>query len=320
MRRFLSGTGIIALTLGVAMGPAASSFGITDETRVTSTSTTIGASPFDEFPGFGRSVEGSLRDDTIALWETFRRETIVRTCMSDAGFEYAIDVAYPPEAVIEVARRLGVQPEQREDVQDDFNQEFVASLNAEDADRYYRTLLDETSAALQSFEASEGLVPEGSNPASFAAGGCKGRATSAIAGVWSARRSIEADLAGLRAQVSRAARPAYQACVAGLDVAVDDPASLETKLNQTGLNNPWSLALREALGRCDSVWRTAYHAAEAALSNGLIEANKAMFDRHSELYSDAANVISADQEFLSFLSREAGEAASDLATDHNHSS
>ena len=57
----------------------------------------------DGYPGFSRTPEGAVRDDTIAFWEAFQREQLRQTCMADDGFDYFALVAFPEEATIQVA-------------------------------------------------------------------------------------------------------------------------------------------------------------------------------------------------------------------------
>jgi hypothetical protein len=67
-------------------------------------------SPFalDQYPGFGRSADAALRDDTIAYWEAFQREQVIADCMAAAGFAYVLDVAFPTEAVVAIAEGQGL--------------------------------------------------------------------------------------------------------------------------------------------------------------------------------------------------------------------
>jgi hypothetical protein len=57
--------------------------------------TTLSATSLDRYPGFGQSAEAVRRDETIAYWEAFQRELLIRECMGEAGFDYAPAVAFP---------------------------------------------------------------------------------------------------------------------------------------------------------------------------------------------------------------------------------
>lgn len=83
--------------------------------------------PLDPYPGFGRTAEAALRDDTIAFWEAYKQEVFVKACMENAGFQYLEDALYPGEVVQEIARSLGVAPELEGPIPLEVNDAYKAS-------------------------------------------------------------------------------------------------------------------------------------------------------------------------------------------------
>jgi hypothetical protein len=156
------------------------------------------SSPLDAYPGFGRSPQAMLRDDTIAYWEAYQREVFVADCMADAGFSYAPAVAYPTEAMqrvaenvrppeVEARARAAASPEEQNRVDEQ-------ALPPADRDLYHRTLVGETAADIDA-AARDGAAPDGQG-ADFATGGCVGQAHDAIPSIWDARRAMGPALAG----------------------------------------------------------------------------------------------------------------------------
>ena len=73
-------------------------------------STPVERSNLSEVPGFGATNQAAARDDAIAFYEAFQRESLVQACMARTGFDYRVEVAYPDGVVLEVASYLGVEP------------------------------------------------------------------------------------------------------------------------------------------------------------------------------------------------------------------
>jgi hypothetical protein len=148
--------------------------------------------PLDAYPGFGRTAQAMLRDDTIAYWEAYQRELVVVDCMEEAGLSYAPDVAYPTAAMRRVAENLPtaeIEPDAPAAVPpDDQNRAYEGALPSGERDRYTRTLYGETAADIDA-AALEGAAPDGRGT-DFATGGCRGRARAAVASLWDARRVL----------------------------------------------------------------------------------------------------------------------------------
>ena len=163
---------------------------------------TLSATSLEGYAGFGRSPDAVQRDETIAYWEAFRREQLVRECMADAGFDYVPAVAFPTGDMLEVAGSLGVEgsptvglsplssPVSR-------NRDYEQALPAEERERYNQTLLGESAADVAEAD-STGVVPDRRRAEEFATGGCYGRAREAVPGIWEAPRALAAEMDAMR--------------------------------------------------------------------------------------------------------------------------
>jgi hypothetical protein len=149
----------------------------------------------DAYPGFGRTPQAMVRDDTIAYWEAYRRELVVADCMADAGFSYTPAVAYPTGAIQRIAENLpapdgeAAAPATRPDEQ---NRAYEQALAPGDRDGYFRTLSGETAADIDA-AARTGAAPDGRG-ADFATSGCLGTAHDTIPSIWDARRAVAPSL------------------------------------------------------------------------------------------------------------------------------
>jgi hypothetical protein len=164
---------------------------------------TLSTTSLDQYPGFGQSTEAVLRDETIAYWEAFQREHLIRECMGQAGFDYAPAVAFPTGDLREVAEGLGVQdrvsPFELPGASSPaaLNRDYERGLSDRERERYNQTLLGETAAEVAETDRT-GVVPEGRRAEEFATGGCFGRAQEAVPSVWDARRDLATELDALR--------------------------------------------------------------------------------------------------------------------------
>src|SRR5690625_167665 len=104
--------------------------------------------PLDDYPGFGRSPDAVVRDDTIAYFEAYDREQHIGGCMADAGFEYTPDVEYPLDAMRTVAASLDVDTVDADaglDHPAEENQAYEDALSVDEREAYYQTLYGERS-------------------------------------------------------------------------------------------------------------------------------------------------------------------------------
>lgn len=147
----------------------------------------------ESYPGFGKSEDFALRDDTIALWETFEREEAVSDCMVAAGFEYSPDVAYPDDRMAAIARSLQiVRAEEPAADPSALNDAVRAKLDADRLDQYFLALHGKTEAALTVDDQSGGESKD-----ELAPGGCVDAAAEEVGSIWTLRRQLEPQLAEL---------------------------------------------------------------------------------------------------------------------------
>ena len=169
----------------------------------TETQTTQTLSQLDSYAGFGQSAEAVQRDETIAYWEAFQREQLVRECMADAGFDYAPAVAFPAGDQREVAQSLGVTEEQTALSPSEvvpparWNRDYERALPDQERERYSRSLLGESAADVAEADRT-GVVPAGRRADEFATGGCLGEAEAAVPSIWDTRRDLAPELDALR--------------------------------------------------------------------------------------------------------------------------
>ena len=165
---------------------------------VTSSSNPARPQSLSEIPGFRTSTEGRVADDTIALWQAFSREEHVQDCMSQAGLDYSIDVAFPAGAMLAVTDLLGIDDNvgsvsegvgqggaqqglledlAQQGLLEDLTTPDISPVPVAEDDQYFMTLFGE-SAADVALVNSTGFLPEGRND--FAQGGCVGASWDAI--------------------------------------------------------------------------------------------------------------------------------------------
>jgi hypothetical protein len=255
--------------------------------------------PLDAYPGFGRTSAAAQRDDAIAAWEAFRREQHVSNCMRRAGFTYVEEMAFPEEALREVARGLGVSRSAARSVAPaDVNVRARADLTAEKLNGYYLALYNETAQAIADAEASGGV---GTTP-EFATGGCVAEAEAAVGSIWSVYRQLQDEMDALREQVTADAGPAYADCArAQAGVAATSPGVLESLLDDPGRSGVDAARVRSAFETCTGVWETAYRAAQDARLAGFVDAHASVLQPLKDRYATALKTLSADTEFRAFL-------------------
>lgn len=282
--------------------------------------------PLDDYPGFGRSPDAVLRDDTVAYYEAWEREQHVADCMASAGFEYEPDVLYPLESTLDVADELDAAAPSL-DEQDiahpaDVNEAIQGDLGADDRDGYYQALVGETADAWD--EAMDtGEVPHDD----FGYGGCVGEAQDTVGSVWTARLGMEPEFEQLRDEIAASAqlestREEYATCTAEAGVRAEGPDELEEALataEEAVLNGDASSldsgevsddieAIDDAAQACNDVWAEGYQLAELSAAEALVERNAEVLTAQAEQYAGVLEDIAADDEFTAYLGERAALA------------
>lgn len=252
-------------------------------------------SPFDQYVGFGRTDDSIARDNKIALWEAFKREQYVASCMRDAGFHHQPSPEYPPAEVIAVADRLAVVPLAEGPSPKSANEDYVATLEPTDRDDYYMTLYGESASSMDQARArgGEGVSDD------FATGGCVGNADKAIGSIWDLRRSVEGDMTDLRSEVASLISDAYGDCAAKFGVSASNPGDLE-RIEPSGTSSDDDI-IEKVLTGCVSVWDSEHARVEAVLGAEFIQRHQAQFDRQWETYTEVEAEISQDTAFLTYI-------------------
>ena len=254
----------------------------------------------DSIPGLGRSPDAVLRDDAIAYWEAWKRDLEVQECMSAQGFVWEPEAAYPPEVADDVARYLGVAPLRSgsRDTAVVRNDRRATALGAAVRNRYFRTLLGESAAAIDFLEKSGGQLPPGESAAGFATGGCRGKADAAVGSVWDLRRDLSDDMASLLDEARSApdfvdAQDEYQRCVQRHGLAgVRSPADVDRALEE---GDDRALAAAES---CSTIWLKADEEASARAANALLQAHPVALERQRNTYARAVDQMREDSDFL----------------------
>jgi hypothetical protein len=267
------------------------------------------AFPLDSYEGFGRSPQGTLRDDTIAYREAFQREVDVAECMSDAGFDYAPAVAFPTDRVVEIATHLGV-PANGAPVASETptgrNRAYADSLSTGDRERYFQTLLGESAADVAEAEAT-GEIPHGRGP-DFATRGCRGAAAEAIPTIWDRQRplrqQLDEDIAA--SPELGAARSQYRRCAEGAgDIAASDPGDARRVALADSSETD---AAMEVLTACEPGWAIGYDRAATSTATRFADEHADELSAIERHYDTALDDIRQDDGFLTYLSEQAAPA------------
>lgn len=294
---------------------------------VISGASAFGDSPFplDKYPGFGRSADAALRDDTVAYWEAFQREQLIADCMAVAGFAYVLDVAFPTEAVVAIAEGQGLVSSEAGMLADTSpsarNDAYVEALSATERDRYFQTLYAERAGDIMMAEET-GRIPDGRGD-DFARGGCFGDAEAAIPGIWHLPRQLSDELEAMRASIDdsaelRDARRQYAACTrrsASLDA--DHPASLEAVVDDGG---PQAAAAATALAGCADIWSSGYRRAAEVAAETFATAHAGLLAAIEAQYAGVVDTIREDAAFRAYLTERIASdtAVEDVYRDENH--
>ena len=264
-------------------------------------------SPLDRYPGFGQSAEAALRDDTIALWEAHQREVLTAKCMEQVALAYEPAVAFPSDAVVAVARGLGIEP--NSDAAGlvpavERNNQLEGSMRPEDRERYFQSLYGESAEDVLGSRAS-GEVPE--DDPGFATGGCVGEAARSLPGLWELRRALDPVLVGARREardhvLERNAAASYAVCAsdaAGTKVA--EPSEVEGLVADGQLDNDVG---RRVLDECDWAWREVTIAIEERAARSVLDDHGPALVEVARRYEGIMGRIAADQPFREHLANE----------------
>lgn len=272
-----------------------------------------GDHPLDPYPGFARSSNAALRDDTIAYWEAFRREEAVKSCMDNDGFEYVPAVAFPNEAMLQVARGLDVDSDQASAAAqwpEERNAAYEASLEPEEVERFNQALFGESAADIAE-AARTGFVPAGKGD-DFATRGCFGQANSAPS-IWDLRHQLSHDLDTMRRDIENSdsmiqVRVAYEGCARELGFVATSPEEIEQAMTTSADPIPGA---REVLEKCGGIWSTGYRVADWSASQRFVKEHGTELGAAASTYVDAIDTIRSDQAFLGYMAAQAALGAAE---------
>jgi hypothetical protein len=274
-------------------------------------------SPLDSYPGFARTPESAVRDDTIAYWEAYNRELSVAECMKGAGFEYRPAAAFPEEAVAAIAEGLGVSTDVPDAISPfEWNASYAANLSTDDREEYSQALSGESAQDVAAAAQTE-RIPQGRG-ANFGRGGCIGVGDAAGPSIWDLPRLLAGEIDEARTsaggpEVLSAAEDEYHECAtktAGLDVS--GPMELDAALASGAATASSASAIRAA---CDGILAELRQAAEADALVDVRNRHAAEFSEVSKRYDGVLDAIRADGDFLRYLAENASLAEAEGAAD-----
>lgn len=262
--------------------------------------------PLDGYPGWGRSTDAALRDDTIAYWEAFRRETAISSCMRAQGFEYEPGVPFPAHATIAIAQSEGVQPSKSPEKVPprERNRKYEKGLATSERDRYTRAYVGESAADVEGADQSGGPPPGRGDD--FAQGGCLGKARGSIGSVWDHRRKLSDEYDTMRRGIPFApefsdSRVSFRQCARERGVDADNPGDLEAIRADGG---PLADEATAAFTDCMAVWRSGYDQVESAATQRFVEKHQNQFDDVKKKYLGVPDEIRKDQAVRENLGKE----------------
>lgn len=263
--------------------------------------------PFDTVPGLGVSADAVVRDDQIAIWESWRRDTYVADCMREQGFRWEPQVLYPQADLVRAAAALGVQPDANSELPTNpaaDNRAQAAALGQGGRDAYSRALVGESADDIAYVDAHEGSLPPGATER-FASGGCKGDAYDAVGSVWHIKRDLAGPLAELRRDGrSTASFQQYASQYAACAVQYGVPeVSTPMDVDRVAETNPQRLpALGSVSRECSQYWSAADRAGMSALWGRFLSEHGTVIKAQQRTYENAIDTLAADRDFRTFLS------------------
>jgi hypothetical protein len=280
--------------------------------------TAVSTTSLDQYTGFGQSPDAALRDETIAYWEAFEREQLVRECMARVGLDYAPAVAFPTGDMLDVAENLGIQDQGSSPDLPGFssptswNRDYERGLSGGERERYNQTLLGESVADVVEADRT-GIVPDGRRAEEFATGGCFGEAKAAIPSIWDAQRNLGAEMDAMRQEVAGSAEMretagVYAECAeAAGGVTASGPSDLEELIAGGGARAD---AAATAYDDCAPVWAAGYERAATAAADRFVARHGDQLDTAARRYDGVMDQIAQDQDLATYLAAQVAGATS----------
>jgi len=269
-------------------------------------------SVLDRYYGLGRSRPTIVRDDAIASWTAYRQEVRVTECMRASAFEYVPALSYPTEALVEVARSLGVEPAPNPAAApDERNEAYLASLSGEQRDAYLLRLHGVTAAEFEELLTSEDSPVD----AKFDAEGCVAEATDPDERVWSLRDALQPEIEAINRWAADAAAVSYGRCVteAGGPEGITSPADLETAvLAEDGAKTGGADSTAEPahiLDLCQPDWDRAVDEHREPRYAELLERHAEAAHAHQDRFGEAEGRLREDRGYLDELAQFLGRLA-----------
>jgi hypothetical protein len=267
--------------------------------------------PLDEIPGLGVSSDAALRDETLALYEAWRRDTLVAECLSKSGVSWTPEALFPVEELPEIALSLNQSPIANDDPwPEELNFEMRKALGPKEREVYADAMYGETAKDIADWQESGGSVPDGRDPETFAIGGCSHVGWKQMPGVWQIKDRLGDQISALRAGAREtdsflAGQAKYSVCARDLGYPnINSPADFD-KLILAGDN---SNSLAEAIAACSGLWAKANEAGLAEIQAHFRVANAAFIEPWIAYYAKFWDELRSDKTFLVFLSEQAGRA------------
>ena len=280
---------------------------------VTSSSNPAQPQSLNEIPGFRTSTEGRIADDTITLWQAFSREEHVQDCMSQAGLDYSIDVAYPAGAMLAVTDLLGIDDNvgsvsegvgqggaqqglledlAQQGLLEDLTTPDISPVPVAEDDQYFMTLFGE-SAADVALVNSTGFLPEGRND--FAQGGCVGASWDAIPILYVLRDELLPEVREEKATEMADAIP----CVTPNGVRLANLADFEAAAFDSG---EITQDVLKDVGSCEAALYKENAAASTRARATVFARHKQRLLQQEERYGSIVDdLIEPDEQFLQYL-------------------
>ena len=268
-----------------------------------------------EIPGFRRSAEGTVADDTILFWEAFSREEHVQDCMSQENLDYTIEAAFPTGPVLSIASSLDIvandngegddsgalasesvgQSSAQQNMLDDLMTPDISPVPVVESDQYFMPLYGETAADVAYVE-STGFLPEGRND--FARGGCVGASWDAIPGLYELRSEIFDDVREAKVTEMAKAVP----CVTTSGVRLANQEDLDAALAAAFENSESVEDVMEDMESCETALHNENEAAnDRARATVFSRHKQRLLTQHERYGSIVDDVIEPDQPFTEYL-------------------
>lgn len=258
------------------------------------TSTKIDLATFnaDGVPGFGMSIPNAKRDDTIALWEAYKREVLVKNCMIEANLMYDIEVAFPADVAAGIANDFKLPDPHSVSRSGTLsgvevnNYKRAMTLAIDEKEKYFQRLYAESSVDVELVETT-GNLPQGR--ADFARGGCVGKSWDAIPGIYALKHKLASDIALAKANELMPRSASVAECeLASAELVSTQKADESSTERNRHICEDKSIEVDE--------FKTG-----AAARNVLLE-KQVLTTSHIQKYANAIKSIAHHDDFLAFLS------------------